>query len=160
MKTEELLRPQGLNPAKFIKAVPDAALGKQIGNAMSVNCVERVFVRLLPAAGLWTATLYDRWEAAANQYICPEEVRATLSGTFQDPVRKSLTDIDSLVLAEICNANQKKYTARPVLDRGKRLATRAKRTDATNKARTRLEKSRHGMLRKRMKRPSASNYRR
>jgi len=43
-------------------AVSDAQLGKQLGNTMSVNVLERLLVRLLPAAGLAAAAgLRDRW---------------------------------------------------------------------------------------------------
>jgi len=51
----------------FKIVVSPRQLGNQIGNAMSVNVLERIFVRALPAAGLVPATrLHDRWEAAAR----------------------------------------------------------------------------------------------
>merc|ERR1719330_470785 len=57
-----MMRLQGMNPEGFVQKVSDAQLGKQIGNAMSVNVLERIFVRLLPAAGLYPArSLRDRW---------------------------------------------------------------------------------------------------
>mmetsp|Transcript_56204 Transcript_56204/g.174295 ORF Transcript_56204/g.174295 Transcript_56204/m.174295 type:complete len:372 (-) Transcript_56204:113-1228(-) len=60
---DEMLRLQGMNPATFKKAVSDTQLGKQIGNAMSVNVLERLFVRALPAAGLAAhGSLVDRWQ--------------------------------------------------------------------------------------------------
>jgi len=66
MTTGEMMRLQGMNPDGFVQKVSDQQLGKQIGNAMSVNVLERIFVRLLPAAGLVPASkLQDRWEAAA-----------------------------------------------------------------------------------------------
>ena len=53
-----------MNPAHFTVAVPDAQLGKQLGNAMSVNVLERVFVNALPAAGLINQSyLVDRWKS-------------------------------------------------------------------------------------------------
>jgi len=58
----EMMRLQGMNPSKFRVAVSDAQLGKQLGNTMSVNVLERLLVRLLPAAGLAVAAgLRDRW---------------------------------------------------------------------------------------------------
>lgn len=58
----EMLRLQGMRPDTFIQAVSNAQLGKQIGNAMSVNVLERLLVQLLPAAGLCPASkLTDRW---------------------------------------------------------------------------------------------------
>jgi DNA (cytosine-5)-methyltransferase 1 len=71
MTKNEMLRLQGMKtPAEgFQVAVSDTQLGKQIGNAMSCNVLERLFVRLLPAAGLVSArSLRDRWEQAEK---CP-----------------------------------------------------------------------------------------
>mmetsp|Transcript_33738 Transcript_33738/g.85296 ORF Transcript_33738/g.85296 Transcript_33738/m.85296 type:complete len:396 (+) Transcript_33738:139-1326(+) len=62
LKTE-MMRLQGMDPSKFRQAVSDPQLGKQLGNTMSVNVLERLLVRLLPAAGLVSAAgLRDRWE--------------------------------------------------------------------------------------------------
>jgi DNA (cytosine-5)-methyltransferase 1 len=59
---EEMMRLQGMRPKKFKKAVTERQLGIQIGNAMSVNVLERLFVRALPAAGLVAHnTLIDHW---------------------------------------------------------------------------------------------------
>merc|ERR1719197_464143 len=52
-----------MNPTTFKLAVSQVQLGKQLGNTMSVNVLERIFVRLLPAAGLARkGSLADRWE--------------------------------------------------------------------------------------------------
>merc|ERR1719360_257250 len=60
---DEMMRLQGMRPANFRIAVSDRQLGIQIGNAMSVNVLERLFVRALPAAGLVAHnTLIDHWE--------------------------------------------------------------------------------------------------
>ena len=61
LKTE-MMRLQGMNPSKFRVVVSQAQLGKQLGNTMSVNVLERLLVRLLPAAGLAAPGLRDRWE--------------------------------------------------------------------------------------------------
>merc|ERR1712176_1047188 len=59
---DEMMRLQGIRSGKFAKAVPERQLGIQIGNAMSVNVLERLFVRALPAAGLVAHnTLIDHW---------------------------------------------------------------------------------------------------
>jgi len=59
---DEMMRLQGMRPERFKKAVPERQLGIQIGNAMSVNVLERLFVRALPAAGLVAHNrLIDRW---------------------------------------------------------------------------------------------------
>jgi len=58
----EMMRLQGMKPDKFKVAVSQCQLGKQIGNAMSANVLERLFVQALPAAGLVARnTLIDRW---------------------------------------------------------------------------------------------------
>ena len=43
-------------------AVSDRQLGLILGNAMSVNVLERILVRALRAAGLTAVRLVDRWE--------------------------------------------------------------------------------------------------
>ena len=59
---EEMMRLQGMNPARFKVAVSAAQLGRQLGNAMSVNVLERLLALVLPAAGLTAsrAPLPDR----------------------------------------------------------------------------------------------------
>lgn len=62
----EMMRLQGMRPDNFVQAVSPYQLGCQIGNAMSVNVLERLFVRLLPAARLVPVRkLHDRFAAAA-----------------------------------------------------------------------------------------------
>merc|ERR1719421_1318591 len=56
-----MMRLQGMNPTTFKLAVSQAQIGRQLGNTMSVNVLERLFVRLLPAAGL-ARKVPDRWE--------------------------------------------------------------------------------------------------
>merc|ERR1712087_46172 len=63
----EMMRLQGMAPEDFKVVVSQTQWGKQIGNAMSRNILERIFVRLLPAAGLYPAArLHDRWEPAGE----------------------------------------------------------------------------------------------
>lgn len=58
----EMMRLQGIDPKDLRVAVPETQLGRQIGNAMSVNVLERLFARILPAAGLVRrGLLVDRW---------------------------------------------------------------------------------------------------
>ena len=57
------MRLQGMDPTKFVVAVTDPQLRIQLGNTMSVNVIERLLMRVLPAAGLAKRdTLIDRWE--------------------------------------------------------------------------------------------------
>jgi len=64
MTKEEMMRLQGMNATAFKVAVSETQLGKQIGNTMSVNVLERILVRLLPAAQLAKSRdLEDRWES-------------------------------------------------------------------------------------------------
>jgi len=76
----EMMRCQGIDPQTFKVDVSETQLGKQIGNAMSVNVLERLFVRILPAAGLVPhGLLHDRWEAGppANLTSAGAKRRAT-----------------------------------------------------------------------------------
>jgi len=77
MNKTEMMRLQAMmTPAQGFKvAVSEHQLGRQIGNAMSVNVLERLFARLLPAARLSEPdSLVDRWDTEA-----PSRKR-TLSG--------------------------------------------------------------------------------
>jgi len=48
----EMFRLQGMDPMEFKVVVPDTVMGQQIGNAMCVNVIERVLIKVLEAAGL------------------------------------------------------------------------------------------------------------
>ena len=65
MTTAEQARLQGMSPC-FQQVVSDRIMGGQIGNAMSQNVLERLLIRLLPAAGLVPSSfcLADRWARA------------------------------------------------------------------------------------------------
>jgi len=53
---------QGMSPALNCVGITERQMGCMIGNAMSVNVLERLLVRLLPAVGLVSGTcLRDRW---------------------------------------------------------------------------------------------------
>mmetsp|Transcript_58013 Transcript_58013/g.175372 ORF Transcript_58013/g.175372 Transcript_58013/m.175372 type:complete len:372 (-) Transcript_58013:35-1150(-) len=84
MTKAEMMRLQGMRPESFQVAVSDAQLGKQIGNAMSVNVLERLFAQLLPAAGLVArGAVSDRWGAGKP----PAEL--TASGARKRPASVS-----------------------------------------------------------------------
>ena len=60
--TGEMLKLQGISPGDISVVVPGTEMGKQIGNAMSLNVVERVMRNALIAAGLIEAEDYqNRW---------------------------------------------------------------------------------------------------
>ena len=65
MTKEEMFRLQGMNPTQFTVDVAERTLGQQIGNAMSVNVIERVILRALIAAKLMPGESQggDRWES-------------------------------------------------------------------------------------------------
>ena len=69
MNVDEQLRCQGMEARskRFKQVISDRQLCSQIGNAMSQNVVERLLVKLLPAAGLVSTRrrLVDRWAKAA-----------------------------------------------------------------------------------------------
>jgi len=66
MSKEEMMRLQGMNPKNFKVAVSECQLGKQLGNTMSVNVLERLLVRVLPAAKLCRrGDVKDRWETGS-----------------------------------------------------------------------------------------------
>ena len=65
MTKQEMFRLQGMDPTAFSVAISDNSLGHQIGNAMSVNVIERVLLRALQAATKLKSGVtlgHDRWE--------------------------------------------------------------------------------------------------
>ena len=56
----EKCRLMGMHPRRMKVVVSENQFAKQLGNSMSVNVLERILARALPAAGL-TAPLRDRW---------------------------------------------------------------------------------------------------
>jgi DNA (cytosine-5)-methyltransferase 1 len=58
----EMLRLQGISPKIRREGISDRQVGLMVGNAMSVNVLERILVRLLPAVGLIARSrLQDKW---------------------------------------------------------------------------------------------------
>ena len=81
MNKEEMMRIQGMIPSEFALDVSLPELGKQIGNSMSLNVVERILWSLLPAAGLGENECEDRW--ANGKAI--EEIQASIDQSFNNP---------------------------------------------------------------------------
>ena len=61
MYKEEMMRSLGIDPSKFTRDVSEPELGKQLGNAMAQNVMERLLQRVLPAAGFMQKLKKDRW---------------------------------------------------------------------------------------------------
>eukprot|EP00928_Gymnodinium_smaydae_P008919 TRINITY_DN13292_c0_g5_i2.p1 TRINITY_DN13292_c0_g5~~TRINITY_DN13292_c0_g5_i2.p1 ORF type:complete len:393 (+),score=95.78 TRINITY_DN13292_c0_g5_i2:122-1180(+) len=90
----EMMRLQGMEPTGFKQVVSEVQWGNLIGNSMSVNVLERIFVRLLPSANLVPATtrLVDRWEKAAGGAPAPPKragKRAATELSAQAETRRS-----------------------------------------------------------------------
>lgn len=73
----ETMRLQGMHTPKdgFNIVVKTSETAKQVGNAMSVNVLERLLVRILSAARLVPRALPDRWAHAARLDRMPRPVR-------------------------------------------------------------------------------------
>jgi len=87
MNKTEMMRLQAMTtPAEGFKvAVSEYQLGRQVGNAMSVNILERLFARLLPAARLAEpGSLVDRWDTEAPAAEAP----AAKAPAAEAPTRK------------------------------------------------------------------------
>ena len=73
MNKEEMFRLQGMDPTKFKVTVSEKELGQQLGNAMSVNVIERVLVRALIAASLASSEcLHDEWASGKRMKALSE----------------------------------------------------------------------------------------
>jgi len=64
MKINEMYRLQGMDPRRFKQIHEDAEIGKQLGNAMSVNVIERIILQILKIIPLHhTMTKFtDKWQ--------------------------------------------------------------------------------------------------
>jgi hypothetical protein len=70
MSRAEMLRLFAIKPARLnFNMVSSRKAGGMIGNAIAVNVLERIFCRLLPAAGLVPeGALIDRWATSKQQH--------------------------------------------------------------------------------------------
>jgi len=85
LKTE-MMRLQGMDPTKFKVVVSALQLGRQLGNTMSVNVLERLFCRALPAAGLARpGSLRDRWADGSAVRSLAATRSAKLAVSFRRP---------------------------------------------------------------------------
>jgi hypothetical protein len=78
-----MFRLQGMDPTKFKISVSQKSLGQQIGNAMSVNVVERVIQSTLKAVGLLDQAAPDRW--ATGEAL--SQLKASKGKTFYKLVK-------------------------------------------------------------------------
>ena len=127
MSINEMFRLQGGSPANFKVAVSDSELGKLIGNAMSVNVIERVLLQALQATGRISGT-EDRWESGEavkniSGHFGPKVKDPVLPGQSQFPfqsagVRRLIVDsgasfylIDTSTLTKEALATKRKLKA-------------------------------------------------
>lgn len=79
MNIEEMLRCQGMERC-FKQLTTDRQLGIMIGNAMSQNVLERLLIKVLPAAGLALGRpMVDRWAATKVDDMAPAKKRPKVS---------------------------------------------------------------------------------
>ena len=62
MTKEEMFRLQGMDLTVFKNTIPETILGQLLGNAMSVNVIERVIFQALKATQLLPEGCQDKWE--------------------------------------------------------------------------------------------------
>ena len=90
MSLEEMCRFQGFDPTKIKQSVSNVEMGRMLGNAMSINIVERILFRVLRHMGfVQLASTVDRWESGEAQ----RALRASKNNLLQHVV----CDRDSLV---------------------------------------------------------------
>ena len=83
----EMLRLQGVDPTTFRQNVSDRSLGQQVGNAMSVNVVERLLYEVFRQTNLVPMNQKDRWVTGAAQ--------AALRDTIGKPIGSELDPLSS-----------------------------------------------------------------
>lgn len=162
MTKAEMMRLQGMDLGKFKQVVSDNALGRQIGNTMSVNVLERLFVRLLPAAGLCKASeLTDRWEVASRRGLCAVRPAALRSVASALRVVGNAAKVSAKV-AKSAAAKAAKATSRR--DKPSTRATRAATAAADRRrlgsaVQERYRAAREGMLKARRAAPALKRKR-
>ena len=91
MNIDEMFRLQGMDTSKFKVKTSPTETGKQIGNSMSVNVVERLLLKILQHTGHISNLQEDRWAnltQPANQGVVGDMMR-TKYPSFQSIRRKS-----------------------------------------------------------------------
>ena len=63
------MRFQGINPSCLHNTCSESEMGKLIGNAMSVNVVERVLFLLFTNVGILLNSSVDRWKSMSIESI-------------------------------------------------------------------------------------------
>ena len=81
----EMLRLQGVDPTTFRQTVSDRALGQQVGNAMSVNVVERLLYEVFRQTNLVPMKQEDRWVSGAAQAALRDTIGKSI-GSELDPL--------------------------------------------------------------------------
>ena len=77
LNLKEQVRLMGMNPKDInFDCMSESQLGKMLGNSMCVNVLERLLVRLLPAAGWNRLQLRDRWDSLS----AAQRAAASLNG--------------------------------------------------------------------------------
>ena len=78
-----------MNPSKFYVDVTKRDLGEQIGNAMSVNVIERVLLRALQALNMIADSVVDRWKSGEAL----QEIQLTKGKFMKRHIRKPECEI-------------------------------------------------------------------
>ena len=79
MNAPEMMRLMGINPSDFTLDVTIPQVAKQIGNAMSLNVIERIIYSILPAAGFGANKSEDRWVSGS----AIQEIKASRNKGFR-----------------------------------------------------------------------------
>ena len=79
MNGPEMMRLMGMNPTEFTLDVTLPQVAKQVGNAMSLNVIERIIYNILPAAGFGKNNNEDRWTSSRAM----EEIKASRNRGFR-----------------------------------------------------------------------------
>ena len=62
MSIQEMMRLQGIRENQIKNDNSEAEFGKQIGNSMSLNVVERILFAIFSTIGMLPESIYDRWK--------------------------------------------------------------------------------------------------
>ncbi len=96
-----MFRLQGMDPTKFVVEVTPTQLGQQLGNAMSVNVVERVLYQVILATALVdSSSIADRWQNGSAL----KQLKETRGKTFKDSSRVVFSAKHQRIVSTICSA--------------------------------------------------------
>ena len=122
----EMMKLQGMNPETFNQVVSDKELGQQVGNAMSVNVIERIILQIMKHTQPRDSSVnlhIDHWGIGSALLDLIEEDRRKWLADWHDIEYKPGTDANE-VMKKLAQGEAASTRPRETLSRGIRCNRR------------------------------------